>query len=425
MLMVDAIGRWFQTQLLPSCAALLLGASASANWIASGEVLINVDTGGGIEVVEAEDVGPGANVTAVRVGGSSAAEPGELTVVGEGGVERQPLGSWTIAVGVGNVQSTYGTGFFNIGDSTGEGTIGELEFLNSDVTANVRVRNGALRVRAGSKIDSVDVFSDGRAYVVEGSRVKVLSTDEGSYLNVDSSTVQQLAVQTCRMQGTALIVDSQFRCGSLELYNGADMDVMPALSSFSEFFIQNDLSAIGGSLEVSASDAGSGSIEVGGDAEHATSLRVSGTDWTNAGDIDFILESNGPIELAISGGSRFDQQGTVYVSNETGNGLVVTGGGTELEVGEDLVIGHPTVGTIHGVMRVASGAVVVVHGTLVLGAGGVLDLESGGTLYANASEIDGTVNENGGTLVVPEPASIGAAAAAALAALVRRRRVRR
>jgi hypothetical protein len=427
--MLPLPGSRLRSSVVLSLVAALLATPAAASWSASGEVLINVDDGGGVVVVDAEDVEPGANVTAVRVGGSLPHETGELTVVGEGSVtERQPLGSWTVAVGVGNVQSTYGTGFFVVGNHLGAGTVGELELLNSDVTASVRVRNGTLRVRAGSKLDSIDLFSEGNAYVVEGSRVSSLTTDEGSYLSVAASTVQTLSHHTCRLQGTVLIVDSHVGCGSLELSNGADMDVMPALSSFSELSIDNDLLLIGGSVDVSASDAGSGSIELGGHTQHATSLRVSGgTAWTNTGDIAFILEQNGPIELVVSGGAQFDQQGTVNVSNETGDGLVVTGGGTALAVAEDLVIGHPTVATVPGTMTVAGGADVVVQGTLVVGAGGVLDLQPGGTLYANATQIDGTILENGGVLVVPEPlASLsGVGALLVLGRLARRSRRRR
>jgi hypothetical protein len=53
-----------------------------------------------------------------------------------------------------------------------------------------------------------------------------------------------------------------------------------------------------------------------------------------------------------------------------------------------------------------------VHGTLVIGPLAVLNLDAGGTVYAGATEIHGTVNENGGTLVVPEPgATLGGVAA--------------
>ncbi len=58
---------------------------------------------------------------------------------------------------------------------------------------------------------------------------------------------------------------------------------------------------------------------------------------------------------------------------------------------------------------------------------GILNLEAGGTIYADATEINGTINENGGTLVVPERASAFAAlgACAALVVLARRSRARR
>jgi hypothetical protein len=109
------------------------------------------------------------------------------------------------------------------------------------------------------------------------------------------------------------------------------------------------------------------------------------------------------------------------------NGLVVTGAGTELDAESDLLVGQTVVGvqtpTVPGTLRVGSGGVVIVRGTLVIGASAVLDLDPGGTVYAAATEIHGTVNENGGALIVPEAeGALGAVSAGIVLALLRRRR---
>jgi ribosomal protein S11 len=70
---------------------------------------------------------------------------------------------------------------------------------------------------------------------------------------------------------------------------------------------------------------------------------------------------------------------------------------------------------------------VVVDGALAIASEAVLELGPGSTVYVGSLDNNVTINENGGTLVVPEPASTPAAAAtcAVLAALARRSRTRR
>ena len=78
-------------------------------------------------------------------------------------------------------------------------------------------------------------------------------------------------------------------------------------------------------------------------------------------------------------------------------------------------------------MTVADGATLIVHGELAIKPLGVLTLEPGGTVYAGSLANEGTIVENGGQLLLPEPARAlaDAAACAALAPLARRRRLGR
>jgi hypothetical protein len=206
------------------------------------------------------------------------------------------------------------------------------------------------------------------------------------------------------------------------------MDVFPTLGPYSEFRVAQALRIDGATLDVGGGAAETGRIELSPTTTQLTGLRVAATSWVNEGTFQFTRFADGPAELLIGGGSRFLQKDTMTVrSQAAANGLVVTDAGTELEVEADLLVGQTVVGvqtpTVPGTMTVGSGAVVIVHGTLVIGPLAELNLEAGGTVYASATEIHGTVNENGGELIVPEPASalMGASAAVVLAFLRRRR----
>jgi hypothetical protein len=110
--------------------------------------------------------------------------------------------------------------------------------------------------------------------------------------------------------------------------------------------------------------------------------------------------------------------------------LVVTGDGTLLELDQDLhlgeyfFLGNPT--SYPGTLTVGDGATIIVHGTFQIGAEAVVNLEAGGTIYAAAlDDQGGTINQNGGTLVVPEPDANALALVAAGIVAARRSRQRR
>jgi len=67
---------------------------------------------------------------------------------------------------------------------------------------------------------------------------------------------------------------------------------------------------------------------------------------------------------------------------------------------------------------------VIVHGELLVRSQGVLTIESGATVYAASVAGAGTIAENGGTIIVPEPGAT-LRGVAALAACMWRARGRR
>jgi hypothetical protein len=390
-------------------ALLLASSPASANWFESGFVNIVAN----LSPAEAEDIDPGDVVDSVDVG--SEAQSGEVTVVAEGDVTtRQVLGQWTVRNGTGNIQSTFGTGgpFIAATGNYVDPTEGVIEALNSDIVGNFSAgEGGTLRIIA-SVIDDVQLSGEGgSAYLSMGSRAEILTSEfgTGKYLQLDESSIVGRSLQYCRLFDTTVLArDSLFACANVDLSNGTDMDVFPASTPFSELRVEQALRMDGATLDVGGGTAETGRIELSPTTTQLTALRVAATYWVNDGTFEFTRFADGPAELLIGGGTRFLQKGAMKVRSQAGaNGLAVTGAGTELEVEADLLVGQSVVGvqtpTVPGTLTVGSGADVIVHGTLVIGPMAVLNLNAGGTVYAGATEIHGTVNENGGALVVPEP----------------------
>lgn len=405
---------------LPALALLLATSPASANWLESGVV----DIVANLSPAEAEDIEPGDVIDTVRVG--SATESGEVSVVSEGDVNtRQSLGFWQVFNGQGNIHSTFGTGgaFRAETGNFPTPTDAEIEVLNSDIDGNFFAgERGTVHITA-SLVRDLQVADDGSLYLSMGSRAEILTTRTGAYVQVDESSIVGRALQSCRLLETTILVrDSRFACANVDLANVSDMDVRPESTPYSEFRVEQALRMDGATLDVLGGIASTGRIELSPTTTQLTGLRVAATHWVNAGTFEFTRFADGPAELLIGGGSRFLQKGVMKVRNQAAaSGLVVSGAGTELEVEADLLVGQAVLGvpqpTVPGTLTVGSGAEVIVHGTLVIGPLAVLNLNEGGTIYAAATEIHGTVNENGGTIVVPESSTTlgGIAALVALA----------
>jgi hypothetical protein len=411
--------------------ALVLAASqAGASWFETGFVEIVAN----LAAAEAEDIEPGDVIDSVQIG--SATESGELTVVSEGDVNtRQSLGFWQVFNGQGNIQSTFGSGgaFRAETGNFPTPTDAEIDVLNSDIAGNFLAgERGTVRLTA-SAIEYLTVADGGGAYLSMGARAGILTTRTGAYVQIDESSIVGFLLQSCRLMETTIVVrDSLFSCANVDLSRATDMDVFPNLTPFSEFRVEEALRMDGATLDVSGGVAFTGGkIELSPTTTQPTALRVAGTEWVNEGTFEFTRFGDGPAELLIGGGSQFLQKGTMKVRSQAGaNGLVVTGAGTELDAESDLLVGQTVVGvqtpTVPGTLTVGSGGVVIVRGTLVIGPMAVLNLDEGGTIYASATEIHGTVNENGGVLIVPEAegalAGLSAAVAVALLRLTPRSR---
>jgi hypothetical protein len=133
-------------------------------------------------------------------------------------------------------------------------------------------------------------------------------------------------------------------------------------------------------------------------------------------------------ELLVTGTFSHFQGATVTVFGDLG---VEAGASITSQTASLTSAGHvrrrshppePAVLQRTGVLDVGGGGRVVIGTLLSVEPGGVVNLNPGGTIYAPAVENLGTINDNGGTLVLPEPHGGGAVA---LGALAWRQRMRR
>jgi hypothetical protein len=403
--------------------AFLVAAPAGANWNGTKPYRIYIVAGGGStqEVEDAADVTVQDVMQQITIGETSPTpDAGELTVVGEGsGLDRKILGTWNIDNGTGNVQSVIGTvNVFRVGGGNAEFDLpGVLNILNSDIEGGSTIvyKGSTLNVAGGSNIGHVEVHEDASAYVTLFSRIGNLTTQTDSYARLQESISSSTSY--CNQFGTVLIEDSLLRCGNANIWSTGHVEIHPAVTASSTLEITNELHINNqASLSVVGTNATTGSIVMGGDD---TDFNIGSSHWTNAGELAFGTSSVvGPVEMTIGAGTRFHNGGTARVAGHPAwQHLTVSGDGTELEIDGDLRIGeylfHNQAQLFSGNVMVADGATVIVHGELAIQPLGVLNLEPGGTVYATSLDNDGTINENGGTLVLPE----AGAAASILAAI--------
>lgn len=415
--------------LLAPLGLLLLPGIARATWIESGDVDIAISTPG-TELVEAADVESSDVMAYVYVGGTSTT--GEVTVVGEGDITtRKQLGDWDIRQGTGDIQTVIGefSARVTIGSSAAPtATAGVLNILNSDLDdmSSFAVYQGTLNV-IGSLIGSVEVYEDGAFYTSLGSRLGNLTTQEDSYTSITESIVS--STQRCSLRSTVIVEDSSFRCRHIEIATSgasvADVDFR-AVGAPSVTLEATDLFEVqSGDVAVESAVVTTGELTLGA---YGTYMAIAASLWTNAGGTSVDpADPTSPARLVIGAGTDFHELADFRVAGYPGwQHLTVNGAGTELEVDGDLFVGEyldfrDRPQTFSGNVTVSNGAVVIVDGTLVVRPQGVLTIESGATVYAATVENAGTITENGGTLVVPEPGATLAALAAfaALACRVR------
>ncbi len=412
------------------CALLLFARTATAAWSESGNVQIIIVGSGGNEAVEAADIEVQDEIVQVSVDGG-----GEFTVGAEGnGNDRKVLGNIYIYHGTGNINSVIGT----IGADVAIGfsaaptsTAGRLNIFNSDLedSSAFAVYQGTLSVIASS-IGLVEVFEDADLYTSLGSRLAGLRTKADSYTSLEESRL--LSNYECQLWGTVFIKDSVVRCRKISVANPggspSNVDLQASLGSAFPLETTAEFEVSGGTVDIDRAVATTGKLIVG---PYNAYVGIAASQWTNAGGTT--VQRGGDLDrgqLVIGAGTDFHELADVRVAGAPAwQHLTVYGAGSELEIDGDLRIGEVklTIGDpldSSGNVTVSNGATVIVHGELLVRSQGVLTIESGATVYAASVAGAGTITENGGTLVVPEPtATLGGVAA--LAACMWRARGRR
>ena len=162
----------------------------------------------------------------------------------------------------------------------------------------------------------------------------------------------------------------------------------------------------------------SGRAAVGANGAFTTGFEMQGASlWRSFG----IFSIGNPLtQMDVNSGSRIDARTDLQVG---GGSLLVRSNvpsASRIDVAGDFGLGL----TVASTLTIEDGGYVDVDGTLTIGPLSTLNL-NGGTLRVGALDEQGVLNENGGTLIVPEAAGVAPPLAAALTlALLRRRRVR-
>lgn len=386
------------------------------------------------------DVRADDEITAIVVGDSGTTEsqvPGQLTleqVSGAGGAPRD-LGSVDVDVGEMAVNASQVAGSATVGVTTDttftDPSAGELTLSGSTWDGAVSVLNGRADVLE-SALDSLSIQSLGTASVL-GSSLGGLLVEAGGTIAVLNSTIGPsntalngdavlAGVALGGATGTVRSGDVVLRTSGVVL-DGVTAPLPGAWTVSGEFLVDGATAATGLDVE---GDVQAGSTRVAGLQATAVSIHGADSQWTSAGG----TRVSSPLAGAV--GTLEVREGADWLEAQDfrlHHFLVsVHGAGSRLRVEGDLHVGQrlqangtPVDGP--GTLTVASGATVQVLGTLVVHDEGIVNLEPGGTIEAAAIDPSGTVNENGGALVVPEPGAAPGTLVAIAAAAARRRRV--
>ena len=141
--------------------------------------------------------------------------------------------------------------------------------------------------------------------------------------------------------------------------------------------------------------------------------------WRSIGLFQFL---GSMVTADLSSASRIEAGTHLWIGGARVTVRSGVGTDSRIDVAGDLGLGNVDEDTFsNGTLAIEDGGYVDVDGTFTIRPLATLNL-NGGTLRVGAFDNQGTFNENGGTLIVPEPAATGVAALLALALVARRRR---
>ena len=413
---------------LPMAAAAQPGA-----WTESGDVQILVYANGGGSRFgrEADEVLETDLIDEILIGDSGLIgnqHPGTLSIAGVGSAETsRELGDVEIDVGLLEINGSFVDADIGIGVTTfgpfHEPSAGSMTFTLSQMTGDMYVGNGTLGATFCT-LDDVTVNDLGHA-IIDNCTIDHISGDgvsgtDGSEIEITQSHV---TAGLPNYRGDVFISNS-----TLDSVMGTILDGTIQIGSFGEpvdWNASNTITVGSGTystdLVVTESTIDSAISILRGSGPTAVRLHGAAI-WRAA--TRFQLQSP-TTTLDVRGGSRVESADALWI----GSALVEVGStvaaDSRIEVAGNLDLGRSSDTTFSagGTLTIEDGGVVDVDGTLHIYAPAVLNLEPGGVLRVGALIEDGTLNENGGTLIVPEPgiSLLSLAAVGVLAHVARRR----
>lgn len=389
-------------------------------WSANGDVSMTyrIQAGGtvfGRNAAQIDDTIETDIISAIEVGGTSGAaddDPGNL-FLSNAGDEAAPRN-------VGEVDVNVGT--FSLNDSIVTGRIdlnrpgSSLTMLLSETRGStvVVVRDGGLFTPQVSRVGGATVLEGGmaRASGIIGSIGSVIGAD----VEIDASTllsasfIGRYVLRDCTVTGpTGRFREGDLRGEATSVDVDGELTVGGATTSAvpTDTVLQMTSSVFESGTAVVRSGLSSG-VVIDTDFE----MRGAST-WRSFG---LFTITNETTHVDINSGSRIDARADFHIASA----FATIGSGTATSSRIDVAGDFDLDGSLPSALTIEAGGVVDVDGTLTIGPLATLNL-NGGTLRVGNLDNQGVLNENGGTLIVPEAAGVAPPLAAALMLVLLRR----
>jgi hypothetical protein len=416
------IPRALLSLLVATLFAAPAAAQPGASWTESGDVSIQmIGPGPTFYGRDAEDVLESDVVHEITVGDSGLIEDqqsGTLRIEGVGDqVTPRHLGDVFVLVGTLELSDVFvDADFMRIGVSVesqftdlSEGT---LSVLLSELSNEVTIRNGFFGCQA-SRIGGVTVLALGRAQI-SGCVIEAISISNPGTVSIDASTVD---ASSPSFRGNTVVTNSTILGNTGGALDGVIEIGQPGepVSWDAAGTITVGANAVATDLTVTDSTLDSNEAYVRGGGLTDFEMRGAAL-WRTAGLFRF---SSPSVTADINSASRIEVGTNLWLVGAQVTVRSGVGVDSRIEVAGDFGLGNvdeDTFGT--GTLTIEDGGYVGVDGTFTIRPLATLNL-NGGTLRVTAFDNQGTFNENGGTLIVPEPATPAVAAWLALALVAR------
>lgn len=397
-------------------------AGAQAVWTDTGEVAISVQPiQGGFVMKSAEDVLPSDVVVVIEIGdsGTSIIPPSNGSVsIRDEGTEQSPrtLGDVILFAGRFDLENSFVTGIFNSGTPLGTNGVSVLAVVDSEIRNDGRdslvlqVGRSSTIECQGSYLEDLRMRNSGVAQL-DGCDIGTLDTEASTVVSATGGTFER---KSHDLTGTVTLNGVTGQGSATDVFDGEVAFHGVVWTDTSGFDAETIAAPL--TFTVRESTITTRNADFLGQMGRAVdALLADGTIWTDTGGVR--IGTSGP--FGLQSGARLQIAGDLDVSRD-GTAVTVSsdvGGGARLDVGGNAVL------QTAAVVNVEDGGVVDVDGTLTISAGATVNL-NGGLLRVSNLVNQGTLAENGGALVVPEPGALGSAAlaAATLGFRVRRRK---